>query len=425
MKTLRQIFIEMMSLNSVDNELAAELYFHAFLGAYFKHTITFGIYNKDLRISIVWIQPSRTGKGQMNKAFKRVCDECNVSCVITTEFTTAGLIGSIDAENIKYNSTYGLTPENPVVIGTRGKQYEYRNPVIKGDLGNFDVTIIDEAKNLLQQTRYTETLLTSIQPALDCPGHIRKKLSTKTAIEYDASPTIIATTYYYSKISDIIAEQGFFQRVALYIRDMNKDDMKRMRKKQKDIIAEEAKEKFESLLKEFKERLSEYKREGLKLEVEKKALDKLEELINKFIDKIAANLIGKELQITLTFSNTCYELALKIAAQYAIINKQTTITSANIMQSFKIIRSYIITIIEKLEIKDEQLEKHTQLLKSLSYEFRRLKVNKLLKGDVVKLICLRFNIGVKKSTQWVNDLINYGYLKIEKGKGREKYIIIG
>ena len=54
----------MMSLNSVHNEEVAEIYFHSFMGGYLRDiTIIDGISGKDLRISLTFIQNSRTGKG--------------------------------------------------------------------------------------------------------------------------------------------------------------------------------------------------------------------------------------------------------------------------------------------------------------------------------------------------------------------------
>lgn len=408
----------MIALNSVDNEKVAELYFHSLLGAYFSNAkIQIGVSGKDLRISVFWIQQSRTGKGEANKAFQKICEALNIKIATVTEITTAGLIGSIDNEAIAYNKRYNLSPDYPerTKMKSNGNElevYKYQDPVIKGDLADYDILVFDEAKTLLQQSQYTENLLSNLQPALDYPGYVRKKLRHDVPIEYNCSPTIIATTYYFGEISKVLAEQGFFQRVVVYIRDMSINDIKNMRELQGDLMRNKnSKKLFEQKLKIFVKKLKKLDNNKLLfIQMSPEATTKLMSLGDKFISDIEKNLSGSNLYVALSFTNTLQEMALKIAAQYAILSGKNSISPLHIRQGFAVIKTYIDTIINKLEIKESVVDNEVRMMLN---SFRKLAREKeeVHKTEFRDFLAKNHRWGKNKTNKKVEKLIYLNYLR--------------
>jgi len=420
---LRELFRHLVSLNSVDNDKVAELYFHALLGAMLKNVriIKGGSSFIDLRIPIVWIQNSRTGKGALNKTLHSIAGKLGLNVTTTTEVTTAGMVGKIDDKAEEYNTKYGLSPEIPFVE-IKNKMYEYRDPVVRGDLGNYDIIIIDEAKILLEPTKYTEQLLTVLQPVMDSPGWVRKKLSSRYAVEYGCSPTIIATTYFFNSIKDVIANQGFFQRVAFYIRDLDVETILNMRNEAMQIAQKGSVDKYQKLEKIFIERmLTEVNTEEQEIFIHPETFPVLEKLRKSFFEKIQKSLTGAELRAALSFSNTIEELVLKISGHYAVIRGEKEIRTNVVLISYKFVKNVISTILDKMEIEeDKNKSRHIDTIKRVYNDCPQ----PITKTAFYAVLQKRLKIGKNKAGKIVNRLIRENYLYEEKGEKNTQYLKI-
>ena len=424
---LRDHFIRMAcELNSVDNYVPAELYFFSIMGAWLKNARINkgGSAKDDLRVSTVWIQDSRTGKGVLNKVTEKVCKGIGLSVVTTTEVTTAGLIGTIDSEAVKFNSQYGLTAENPakeVGGGSKRKFVAYQDPVIKGDLGNFEVIIIDEGKTLLQPTTHTEQLLSVLQPVLDCPGWVRKKLASKFPVEYQASPTLLISSIKLDNMSKILMEQGFFQRVALFIRDISIEERKEMQEKQLENQKFEIVPEYESIMNEFVAMVKQIPRQETFLSVTDEAKNMLRDIRKQYYDKISAELKGSELTSAGSLGETIQQLCLKIAGQYAIMGGSNVIQQKNIIQARKIVVNLVHTIIEELEIKEES--KHLGYAMRI-VDFLKPYSGKLSRTDARDLVAVQFKIGQNKALKEIAKLVKANYLSVDRKEHNKQLLIV-
>ena len=433
-KPLRQLFMELLALNSADNEDAAEMYFHSYIGAYLnKVKITDGISNKDLRVSTVWVQTARSGKGRMNKAFKRICDETGVLCQIITQYTEAGLIGTIDEEAVKHNDKYigeGLCETTPEVIvkDPKGndKAVQWRDPVIRGDAGNYDILIFDEMQILLEPKKENQEILLTLQPALDCPPYVRKKLRSKYPIEYSNPITIIGTTYPFMSIPKILATGGFLQRTFILFRKLTITEVKAMKNAQQKLFDPAVPKLFEQKLEIFKDRMSKIGRTERLLVLEPAARLEILHIGEYFIDMIQ-NRKGVGREALLSFANTVEETCLKIAAQYVVIHgNQKTISAHDIKRNYEVAKRFMEILVNKIDVReDKETEQEIQKVIGAFKRAITLKQRDYLSKLEFKTV---LNAALHKGTNACGNLIDSyteaGYfLKKTGGKNQFNYYL--
>src|SRR3990167_2652958 len=207
-RILRNDFVDIASYISINNEHPAAIYFYVLMGIWFKNAkIVSSANGKDLRIHFTWVQTSRTGKGEMNKLMENICEKVGITCTKVTQYNTAGLIGTINESNIKYNETHNLTPEYPQIIKTNKagieKEYCYKDPVIIGDVGKNEIIIFDEFKILLEPSKDNQEIMLILQPVLDSPPKVYKKMKYDIPVEYSNPVSIVGTTYPFDSINAV------------------------------------------------------------------------------------------------------------------------------------------------------------------------------------------------------------------------------
>jgi hypothetical protein len=432
-KPLRQLFMELLALNSADNEDAAEMYFHSYLGAYLnKVKITDGISNKDLRVSTVWVQTARSGKGRMNKAFKRICDETDVQCQIITQYTEAGLIGTIDEEAVKHNDKYageGLCESNPEIITKdqkgNDKTVQWRDPVIRGDAGNYDILIFDEMQILLEPKKENQEILLTLQPALDCPPYVRKKLRSKYPIEYSNPITIIGTTYPFMSIPKILATGGFLQRTFIFFRKLTLDEVKAMKNAQQKLFDPNVPKIFEQKLEIFKKRMEKIGRGERTLVVEPAARLELLHVGEYFIDMIKDRK-GVSREALLSFANTVEETCLKIAAQYVVVHGNKTITQHDIKRNYEVAKRFMEILVNKIDVREDK-ETEQEIQKVIGAFRRAITVRQrdyLSKKEFVSVINATLHKGNNACGDLIDTYTEAGYFaKKTGGKNQLNYYL--
>ena len=419
----------MISLNSVCNEEIIILYFFNLMGIWLKRVvINKGVTDQDLRIPISIFQTSRSGKGMINKVYEIVCKELGILCKTVTKFTPEGLIGTIDYENFKYNQQYlqyGLSKENPEIDNPKkGKNQPdkvyWRNPIIFGDFGNYEILIFDEYKKLLNP-RY-EDLLLDLQPALDYPPHISVKYKHPVPIEYSNSITIVGTGIVFKELNNVLAELGFLQRSSVIIKSLSLEEIQKMRDEELKLQQKDVKKEFNSKLKIFKERLLNISREKKVLFLNKGSGDKLKKISDELFKEIG-ELRGADRDVALSFTNTIETTLTKIAGIYAIINdKSNIIKSHNVEQANLEVKPFKDTLINKIIIRDKETEIETnKYLNILKKEFKDRGIDKLNQRDCINILVDFFGNGYNRNRKIFLQLISGGYIEIEKGEKNEKF----
>ncbi|MFW5891324.1 MAG: hypothetical protein ACOCUI_03815, partial [bacterium] len=184
---------KLTACNSIMNEMGTKLLFHSVLGAYFKRKIIrWGVTNKDVRVHPLWLQDSRTGKDQALKVAKDIAENLNLRVVMLTDITDpSALIGSYSPEIHQLNEKNGVSREEPIREKRDGSTVEFQDPIIYGDLYYNDIIMFSESKLLFQMNQNSQKLLTNLQPALDYPGFVYKKMKYEEPITFYCDTTLM------------------------------------------------------------------------------------------------------------------------------------------------------------------------------------------------------------------------------------------
>ena len=390
--------------------------FYVLMGQYFKNVkVAFGSKEKDLRLNFFHISNSRSGKGEIASVTKQAATGLGLRWTKVTKITDAGLLGSIDQYAIEYNYKNKLNEDDD----------RWKNPVIVGDLGNFDLIFFDECKQLLEPQTYNENSMQIMQEALDYPGHVRSKLKFSYPIEYDCSCSIYATTYYLGKsIETSLLTTGFFQRMMPFMKDLTIEENEYLRLQ---VIAKFKTDKASSVL--YKDKLDFFvakikaiDNSARTLYLDDSAIEELRkafQLINEEIKKTS----GENLKVLMAFSQTLIDICVKIGGIHAAIAGKEFVSGRDISSSLILARAMGNTVINKLG---------STVQKSLSSADARRVLN-ILVGigsrtttmNLVAEVCIGLRISKRKAYNLVRRLVNENYLLEELGEGNTKYIVCG
>lgn len=419
---LRKTFVELAACNSVQNETAANFYFFNLLGAYFKDSvIRVGSTGKDLRFPVFWIQRSRTGKDQLNKVLQDVALNLGMDCVTITDISgDAALVGSFDYEAEKYNRENKLTPDEPI-RETKKKTFVYRDPIIKGELAIRDLIIVSEGKLLTQNK--SEKLLTILQPAMDFPGLVYKKMKSDIAIEYPCKASLVITSIPFKEMKKSVIEQGFYQRTMLLIRKLdNIDKIMEMRIEADKLKNPKYQEKYNTLKKQFLTIMQKFTREKRELTIDPSAVKYIKEQRDNVFNQIRNNVTGEDILNLLSFTQTIEEMIIKIGAQCAIIDNSNTINYHHVRQSVIITRDYLTTIIKQLEIQVEK--EQTSREKKYLQLANKLLQSPLTKTEFIAESARYLGMGLHKTREQFYDyLLNRNYIIEENVQEKNKKLV--
>ena len=163
--------------------------------------IPMGGSNLDPRVSVFWIQDTRTGKSVAYETIGKVMEDAGLEVIDCSVATDAAMVGSFDTTGDRPIPKYG---------------------VLKGRKGlNFD-----EGSILLKPGQHSENLVLHLQTALNAAGTGRNKLSKHMkdgSFDYLSYVSLWITTYPPDGIKDYVLDKGIFQRVLLYWRNWTVD----------------------------------------------------------------------------------------------------------------------------------------------------------------------------------------------------------
>ena len=165
--------------------------------------IPIGASNIDPRVSVFWIQDTRTGKSVAYEIIENTMKKAGLQCVDYSTGTDAALVGSFRQEDA----------DSPPTV---------RPGVLAGRKGmNFD-----EGSILLKPSKHSENTVLFLQSALNAAGTGRNVLTKHLAdgtITIESLVSLWITTFPPDGIKEYVLDKGIFQRVLLYWRDWTLD----------------------------------------------------------------------------------------------------------------------------------------------------------------------------------------------------------
>ena len=198
-------YLEHFRQVSINNEIPALLSFLFMHGqcALPYVRIPIGSSNIDPRVSVFWIQDTRTGKSVAYEIIENTMKKAGLQCVDYSTGTDAALVGSFRQEDA----------DSPPTV---------RPGVLAGRKGmNFD-----EGSILLKPSKHSENTVLFLQSALNAAGTGRNVLTKHLAdgtITIESLVSLWITTFPPDGIKEYVLDKGIFQRVLLYWRDWTLD----------------------------------------------------------------------------------------------------------------------------------------------------------------------------------------------------------
>lgn len=415
---IKNDYLKIANKYSADNERVNEFLFYVALAQKLNHRvkIQFGGDITDVRLHFFWTQNSRSGKGQSIKAFKKLCKELGLRVKEPDDFTTATFFGTINSDKEKHNLKKNLDPDNP----------EYRDPINYGmmDSEESDVVIINEAKALLMKTRHTLKLLTLLQKALDYPGIVTKKLgSSDKEIVTECTGSLIGTTFWTKEIQTTVAEQGFFQRCILYMRDMTPGDRNTMRHEMTKMLKSKvSRATLEKDLKNIAERINkvyESVSPNTILTIEDASLDYIDRVLDGISDKLLKEISGVKLDLLYSFIMQFYLLFIKFGAILAVFDKSTEIKVKHVKASHTFIKKYYASLINDFIIALDEEDLTSNEKKVLNV----LGDRKIKKYELKDMLATKLKMGHNSALKLIGNLINKNILQEER-EHRTKWISV-
>jgi len=434
-KYLLNKFFEAGRMKTVNNDFMLQLYFHSMMGAYLKrYSVAKTAGYTDMRVPLIWIQNSGSGKSQMNKFTIDVCNRIGVKATEVTYFSEAGLIGTYDRKSHEFNTTNNLTKiDNPQ--NEKGKVY--KDPVVKGDLFYYDLVFIDEGKILFQKNSHAENILSILQPALDYPGRVRKKLAGLEPVEYDCDSTLVISTVPFKELNPELMLQGFFPRCLFYQKHIGINERLKNIKEMSKIFDDV---KYNSLISDMYEVIKhpnpnyEMGRDRLKVKIKSQiVVDMVNEATERWF-LMSREYTGVESQVLQAIISRLNVFIFKIAGQLAVIdniidNEDHSGYKTYLIQPDHI--QYAIDLLDKIlgMLKSRMSFKKTKEDQSSLYRYGKItksfiKHNKIYvsKVELINLYINIFNTTKQKAIKmFESDYVNNLFISVKDKNNKYKY----
>jgi DNA-directed RNA polymerase subunit F len=439
---LMQRFFKAGMMRSKYNNIMMQIYFHSLMGAFLKdYSVVKPGGLTDLRIPIIWIQNSRSGKSQMNKFMVDLAHRIGVSAVVDTGITEAGLIGTYDGHKHEWNVKNGLTKGTTKIKKLKGGEevtLQYQDPVIRGDLGKEDIVLIDEAKIILQANKYSENLLSTLQPALDHPGKVRKKLSHEEPIEYDCECTLVSTTTDFKELSADLLKQGFFARCLLFNRKLSVQQLRQMHQLVSkdffdDVIYRKTLDEFSDIIENSNFPIL---RERRRIVISDDLLALSSDTIQKWFAMIETTMYGSELEVMQSLASGMSVFIFKIAGQMAVINNRIKnnetknwpnvtfeVTEEDLRYAINLLNPLFVSLTQNIRVGDNPTDQitHSIAIRVMNEIVKYDKNKQMDKNTALDVIMKHSGCGLSKSRKYYQEMITANYIS-EKKEG--KIIII-
>jgi hypothetical protein len=162
--------------------------------------IPVGASNIDPRVSIFWIQDTRTGKSVAFEIIEKVMTDCGLDCIDYTTGTDAAMVGSWTTAIEDGDEVKRKTPG--VLAGLKGVNF-------------------DEGSIILKPSQHSEQTVLFLQSALNSAGTGRNVLTKHMkdgTITIESLVSLWITTFPPKGIKEHVLDKGIFQRVLVYWR---------------------------------------------------------------------------------------------------------------------------------------------------------------------------------------------------------------
>lgn len=355
--TLIEDYLDVFSMHSFKNENYGKISIHVILGQALKNVYyRVGARKIDVRVHMLLIKPSGTGKGAGYGFVTKMAETVGLEFQHLTESTDAGLAGSLDRydeKEQKWTINHGLL-ETADLVGM-----EEASPL-------FDYASEFSKKNLTY-------LQITMNPLDDVSCYIAKRLAAET-IEFKPHASFILLSYPPDKLEEAVTKRGVIQRFITIFEEVTLEDRMDNIKKAMLSVNKSTKMDIDRVYNSVAHRLvsviKRYEKDELCFDIPDKS--------NKAIYNVVSELVGMILKATPVarekleeFTHRFYEILTKLAIHHAILSLRTTVEMQDVIYAritYLPIWSQTIYYIEKLLVLSdrERSRRHRIIRQALS-----------------------------------------------------------
>ena len=366
-------YIELFCSYSIKNEMYARVSLHVLLGQLLRNIYFKNVARKiDIRVHLLLIQPSGTGKGAGYGFFVKLAEDLGLKVEELTEATDAGLVGTID-------------------------HFDYHNNrwvITEGLMKDADIIAMEEASTLFDfSSDFSKKNLTYIQiatnPLFDASCKISKKIGN-AYIQFKPHCSFLLLSYKPDRLEEAILKRGFIQRFITIFREVDLTERLRILDAAIEginaIPEEEFKMKYDSLVRRLKVLQRIYGRKETPFEIKEDAKLRLKDVTVELLEMIKE--ASKKARVKLEeFSFRLYEILTKLAIHHAILCLKDSVDIQDVIYArnlYKPIwRSTIFYVEDLLEPKPvERSKEHRRILTTIDEYKTLLKEGKYVKNEV-------------------------------------------
>jgi hypothetical protein len=342
------------------------------------------------------IQPSGSGKGQSIKPLIKICEKINISHIVLTHTTDAGLEGTIRPLNPKEKK--------------QDENSDETTKIIYGVLKDKDIVVFNEGEALLQTGKdFNKDVYQILQNATDTQGMVSKKLALGE-IEYKTNSTIIITSYFVENFNYALLNKGLLQRVCVLTKNFNKNQIKEIMYFLSDSIADT--KEIPEVPKELIDFFNNLENIQTTLVCSLTANKYLKKIFDEMIDEKIGKVNEEKEELLLSFFTRWHNIILKIATQITIMDHKQKIEQESIDEAIRIFDKHgdsIINLINEL-IKPEEETYLEAITDFISIQKRYSDGKTKMASEIRKNY---YKLGINKIQKYIDVAVKRKLIKLE------------
>lgn len=333
----------------------------------------------DLRINLIRIKPSGTGKSVSLDFTNNIIKGLNLVARQVTDFTTAGLLGSIDKpDKFGENITYGIFKDSDYITCDEAATLFENNPHKEGVLRHFNIalnTLYQPSQRIYKRMRWGE---------LSYHPHFSTYFISVPFLGFEEK-----------------LKTGFAQRQLIYIEDEAieerlksiKEDISRItfstspdKRSQLQMLGYQRYEYWKEIFENLKKFATE-----TQFEQAPEIKEYIEKKINP-LSKITSKIKNIEVQsIMFTFLTRYLDHLYRLIFHSAVIRQSKTIEKIDVDFAYSIIKKTYLSILYYIEVNAKVVQENLQD-RILAYIYEQMTADKpkIRSGELVKAVQSRF-----------------------------------
>lgn len=395
---MKKLFTEIIGETIINNEHLATPLFHTFLGSILTTPYLSGAKNKSLRIHLVIIQSSGSGKSEAMKALRDLADFVGIKVIFGVRYTEAGLTG---------------TWEKVKGVG---------NKIKLGILHDYRIIIWDEGSVIFEDLGPSFKIRDVLNTACDDPGQVCKTLRLGP-IEYKTNTVIIIGTIPIQNINESLFVEGFMYRFYISYKIFNETELKEIDNKLLDLKSKSRKrlnmlfEDFKRMVEEVKKNEEMYNESAIKFDMSyrEQMQEEKDRLWHQFFE---SKFTDRKKELIRSAYSRLGTLIDKLAAQHAVVEAKTHVDIDSYRYACLTVEFHcksVLTLLNQIPFRMSIIEKKKLTIKEIVSRKPGINQKGILEQLTKMAVRGMWDMGVNNSRELLKEMVEDKEIRCERG----------